>query len=155
MTSQNATGATVLHNLKSAAGSFERPKKRARLTRHCEESSTTRSAAARSALLAEQGDYKNCCEAMTIENKCISVLAAEANELRKILANREEANVVSKATSKVAEGIVLPLPICMWLDSRQSSPTLRLCNHFCSKLLLTLRRTLTRRGRTYKTNTHV
>lgn len=66
--SQNAAGTAVLNNLKSIGKNYERPNRSARVTLQCKESYTTPSTAEFSALLAERKDYKNCFEALSLEN---------------------------------------------------------------------------------------
>lgn len=73
-----------------AAGACGRPEKVPKMTRSCEESSTTPSAAAFSALLAEQADLKNRLGALALERKCIPGLAAAVKELQEKLADREK-----------------------------------------------------------------
>lgn len=58
VSSQHATGATVPDDLKLVAGACERPEKRVKLTRPCEESSTTSLTAVFFALLTKRDDLK-------------------------------------------------------------------------------------------------
>lgn len=58
------------------------------------------SKAAFSALLTKRDKLKNCCEMLTLQSQCISVLAAMEKELREKLANRENIDATEKATAK-------------------------------------------------------
>lgn len=98
--SRSAAAATILHNQKSVVGNCERPRKRARVTRLCKESFSTSSTAVLSALLAEPESYKNFCEGLTFENKCIPGLAAEVKELQRKLADRKKAKAASITAPK-------------------------------------------------------
>lgn len=100
---QNAARGTVSDDLKLLAGDCERPSRRAEVVHPCDDLSTTPSMAAFSALLAEQEDYKNCCESLVLENHCTPGLAAEAKELHKKLTEREKAASTLKYTLKVHE----------------------------------------------------
>lgn len=91
--SQIAAEATILDDLKSVARNCERPNKRAKVTSQCEESSTTTSTAAFSALLAERESYRNHCEALMIKNQGISGLAAEAKTLLEKIGRTREARL--------------------------------------------------------------
>lgn len=128
MKTQNAADPTVVNDQKSVAGGCERPNKRAVMARQCKESSTTPSTAAFSALLADREDYKNCCEALTIENHCIPGLASEAKKLNKKLAKLEKVDTASKAMPR-GERSGFQLPISEWLPYRRSSLVSRIC--FC------------------------
>lgn len=66
--SRHAAVATLLDDLKSVAGAYERPAKRATITRLCEAFFTVSSTVAFSALLTETDHLKNCCEALALEN---------------------------------------------------------------------------------------
>lgn len=50
--------------------------------------------------MAERDDYRNCCEALTLERQCILRLAAEAEELREKSADRERADAALKTAPK-------------------------------------------------------
>lgn len=93
---QDAAGGTVSDDLKAVAVSCELSSERAEETHPCEDSSTTSCTAAYSALLADWEDYKNFCETSTIENQCISGLAAEAKELQEKLADQGKADTAAK-----------------------------------------------------------
>lgn len=70
------------------------------MTGQSRESSTTPFVAAFLALFAEQEDRKNGFEVLTIENRCIPGLVAEAKKLQKKLDDRKEDDVASKSTHK-------------------------------------------------------
>lgn len=53
-----------------------------------------------SALFAERNDFKNRCEALTLENQCIYGSAAEAKELRERMSDREKTDLAAKTTFK-------------------------------------------------------
>lgn len=50
--------------------------------------------------LSERDDLENCCEGLTLENRCIAALAAEAKEDLEKTADREKANATAKTTRK-------------------------------------------------------
>lgn len=97
---QNTGGGTVSDDLESVAGSCERPLRREKAARLCENPSTTPSTAVFSALLGEKEDYKNRCETSLVENHCIPGLAAEVKKLRKKLAECEKTDAASKSAPK-------------------------------------------------------
>lgn len=97
---QNAAGATVSDDVESVAGAYERPAKRARMTRQCEDSSTTSSTTTLLALLVEWDDFREHCEALPLGNQCLPGLATEAKELREKMANLGKADAAAKSTSK-------------------------------------------------------
>lgn len=78
---QIAAEATVLPDLKLAAGNCDCPNKRARLTHQCKKSPIKPSRTTFSALLAGQEDYKIHCEALMIDSQCIFGLPAVAKKL--------------------------------------------------------------------------
>lgn len=82
MKSQNVDDATVLDDLKLAAGNCEHTNKRARVTCQCDESSTTPSTTSFSALLAKQEDFKSLREALMLDTQGILGLATEEKKLR-------------------------------------------------------------------------
>lgn len=95
---QHTAGATVSDDLKSVAGASARPAKRFRMTLMCKKGSTAPPTTAFSALLIVRDDFKNCFEALTLENQCFAELAAEAKGLRKMLANRNKTDATAKTT---------------------------------------------------------
>lgn len=90
----------ISESLKLVAEAFERPANRARVKLRCNESSATPSTAAFLALIAKRGDFKNCCKALTLDNQCISGLAAESKELCETVVQHELADAATKATFK-------------------------------------------------------
>lgn len=142
-------------DLKWAAGNFERPYKRANVTRQSEESRTIFSTAAAHALLAERKDYKNCCKALTIKTSSILGWAPRQRSCGKILPVARRPMRRQKLLLKVAERIALPLRIIVWLHLRRSLLTPRLRIRVWSKVLLALMRTLISRRRAYKIHRHV
>lgn len=97
---QNVTGSTGSDDLKAFADNCERLSKRGKVARSCANISCTPSTAAFLAMLAEQKDYQNRFEALSLENQCIPGLAAVAKKFCKKLAERVKADTLSKTTPK-------------------------------------------------------
>lgn len=98
--SQSAARAICWDDEKSVAGNCKRPNRRAWMARQYKESSTTPSMAAFSVVLAGREDYKNRCEALTVENQCIFRLGSEENKIREQLVKRDKAGTATKTTPK-------------------------------------------------------
>lgn len=97
---QHASCATALDDLKAVVGARERPEQRAKVTGLCKVSSTTSLTATFLALPAARGVLKICCEVSTLKTKCISGFAAEVEELRGRLSDRETTNTAADTNPK-------------------------------------------------------
>lgn len=121
---QGADGDSVLDDLKLAAGSRDRPSKRAEMARPCKVLSATTSTAEFSVLLAKQVDFKNRRETLTVEIWCTPELPSKTKEFHEKLTERNRADNASKFCLKDDRN-VLTVPICVWSRSRRSSLMLR------------------------------
>lgn len=79
---QCAACAILSDDLMWVAGVCKCPEKHAKMTLQCKDTSTTPSSAAFLALMPDQRDCKNCCEAFGLEIQSTLYLATEAKELR-------------------------------------------------------------------------
>lgn len=119
--SRHATCATFSDDLMSVRSTRARSAKRAKRTQLCHDGPATALKAAVLALLSERDDFKNCCETLRLENRCISGVAADAKTLREKLAGREKTGAAEKTFRTVGRGSVLLLPIDWWSRLRWSS----------------------------------
>lgn len=69
------------------------------MTRQCKDSFTMPPTSTFLALLTEGDDFKILCQALTLEDQRISVLAAEAKELGERMVDGEKTDAAAKTTS--------------------------------------------------------